>query len=184
MASMKLTKRHKISLVVLALGLFGLVVDRVLLLPRSAAGEEVVAVDETSPENVAEEKVATDDSNSVDVDESLSDRLDALWSGRKFDPSSMRDAFSVPAFWGGSAGPSLTSKPDVEGRFVLAHSLSATVVNGERSCARVDARSLMLGEELDGFILVGVDETSASFEANGRTVVLKLRGADNPSSSK
>jgi len=49
MAGMKLTKRHKISLVVLALGLLGLVVDRVLLFPRSAAGDEVVAVDETSP---------------------------------------------------------------------------------------------------------------------------------------
>jgi len=96
----------------------------------------------------------------------------------------MRDAFSVPRLWGGSAGASPPSKPDVVGRFVLAHSLSATVVNGERSCARIDARSVMLGEELDGFILVGVDETSARFEANGRTVVLKLRGADNPSLNK
>lgn len=169
------------TLAVLALGLVGLAIDRIFLLPGSAAGEQVVRAEQAAPEVVAEE-VTRDDSNSIDVGEILSDRLDALWADREFDPCSVRDAFSLQVPWHGDQTPGGSTEPDAVAKFVHAHTLNATVVNGELSRALVDGRSLTLGGELDGFRLVGIDETSASFEADGRTVALTLRGADNPSS--
>jgi len=174
---MKLTRQHKISLVILALGLVALSVDRLFVLPGSVSGEEITPAEQTAAKATVEKQPASDEPNSVG--ENVSNRLDDLWADRQFDPCSMRDAFSVPAFWSEEGAPEKSDKPDEAARFARAHTLKAVAINANRSGVLIDDRYLALGEEIDGFRLARIGETSARFESNGLTAVLKLSEADN-----
>lgn len=181
-ANMKLTRRQKTFLAVLGLGLTALIVDRTLLTPLSAAGDEVVVAEANELQAVAEQEQTISEPNYSGSDKRLSDRLDAVWADRMFDPSSMRDAFGVPARWGEDRvpeAPGASAQPDVAVEFMRAHTLKGVMLNEKGGCIRVDDLYLAQGEMLDGYTLVDIGEVSATFESDGRTVVLRLRGADN-----
>ncbi|MCB1753933.1 MAG: hypothetical protein KDJ38_00330 [Gammaproteobacteria bacterium] len=52
--------------------------------------------------------------------------------------------------------------------------LLATIVAGPRSMANVGGKVLSLGQSVDGYKLIEVGKTSATFEKNGQSYVLQL----------
>jgi len=88
----------------------------------------------------------------------------------------IRDAFSLPAPWLAEVHPENRprSQQDAADRFTRDHQLKAVAVDGQASYALLDDHFLVIGQELDGFKLVAVDEGSATFEAGGKQVVLRL----------
>ncbi len=177
---MKLTKQRKIGLITLALSLVGVVVDRVFMLPQSATAKQTSSTGQTTQVVLALDTSTGIDSNSVTPNEELAERLKALWTDREFDPAMTKDVFSLPESWGVDPNaPSDTQntapKPDPAAKFAETHKLNAIVVNSQGSRIMIDTRFLKIGEELDGFRLVKIDEDSVSFEAEDQVIVLKLR---------
>ena len=179
---MKLTKQRKIGLVILALSLVAVMVDRVFLLPESAAAKQTSSSSsiQTTQTVVTLDAGAGIDSNSVTPNEELAERLKALWTGRDFDPAMTKDAFSLPALWGvdpnaPSDKQNTAPKPDPAAQFSEVHKLNAVVMKSQGSQVMIDTRYLSIGDTLDGFKLMKIDENSASFEAEGQVIVLKLR---------
>ena len=87
-----------------------------------------------------------------------------------------RDIFLLPSSWLAEINPAnrLLSKQDAATQFLKNHQLRAVVVHEKRCSVMVDDNYLVVGQEFDGFKLVSVDEGSATFEAGGKQVVLRL----------
>jgi hypothetical protein len=92
------------------------------------------------------------------------------------DLSQVRDAFSLPASWLAEVHPTHgpLSEQDPATMFAKNHQLEAVVLQNQARGALVDDHFLVIGQELDGFKLVAVDEASATFEAGKKQVVLRL----------
>jgi hypothetical protein len=105
----------------------------------------------------------------------LSEQLETLCPD---DPnfSQVRDAFSLPASWLAEIHPENLprSQQDAVAKFVRDHQLRAVAVQDQTRGALVDDHFIVIGQELDGFKLVAVDEGSATFEVDGKRVVLRL----------
>jgi len=178
MFKIKLSKRQKVTLAVLILGLGILVVDRAFILPKSApAGQADFSVQSsTQPASATAGKSAAESP----LNDKLA-KLEAIWADRNLDLRQTRDAFSVPGsrsgqVWqdGPDQGMSSISKSDPVSRFVMRHRLKAVSVSTDKTAAFIDDRFLSVGQELDGFRLVAVDKESATFEAGGKQVTLRL----------
>jgi len=115
------------------------------------------------------------DPNSPSPSKKLAQRLEILWQEEGLDLDEARDAFSLPPAWRASAS---AQNPMAGGndtlRFASNHQLKAVLVDGKTCSAWVDNHLLILGQELDGFKLIAVDEDSATFAAGRKQVVLKL----------
>lgn len=171
---MRLSKQQKVYLAILALVLGVLIMDRVFLSHKSPTAEASVHSDPVPDESILE---ATDspDPNSQPSRIKLAQRLEALWPDESLGLDEARDAFSLSTAWLADVraqGPLPVG--DAAARFAKNHQLRAVLIESQTSSAVVDNKFLMLGQELDGFKLVAVDEDSATFAAGKKRVVLRL----------
>lgn len=89
-------------------------------------------------------------------------------------PAAVRAPAPAPMFTGTAAAVAATPAPAApwEPR------LRAVVVAGGRSMALVNGSVVAIGEQIDGFRLVRVQERTATFEKNGQHVELKMDGGN------
>jgi hypothetical protein len=173
---MELTKRQKVFLVIMIIVLGAFIVDRAYLSrsgPSKARAE--ISDSSTSDEGVPEAEVVPDlASQSPTV--KLVRGIETLWSEKNLDLSRARDAFCLPESWLAEISPNnfRRTAQGAETSFAKNHQLKVVIVQGQRPCVMVDDHFLVIGQELEGFKLVAVDEDSATFESGAKKVVLRL----------
>ncbi len=89
----------------------------------------------------------------------------------------MRDVFSPPDSWSTAPKPAAlaTAHPDTSADdFKHTHSLTAVVRAGRNSQIFMGERILRLGQSVDGFRLLSVTQSSATFSAGATQVTLNL----------
>lgn len=167
---MRLSKRQKVCVAILALGLGALVVDRALLRPQGGPAEASADSIQAPAERVV---AATEYPDIQPSTMKLIRQLETLCPDDSLDLGQVRDAFSLPASWLAEVSPA--SRPlSQETRFAKSHQLRAVAVQNQARGAWVNDYFLIIGQELDGFKLVSVDEDCATFAAGGKRVVLRL----------
>lgn len=173
---MKLSKRQQYGLVVLAILSVALIVDRALLGGQIApVGAPASSTDESQPKPAGEAEDPVD-ARPEAPPMKLAQRLEQAWSQRGLDTSKARDIFSLPASWFDDVRPPtpVDSPQDAVTLFAANHQLRGVLATGQARCVTVDDRVLRLGDELDGFRLVSIEDDSVTFEAGGRQVILRL----------
>lgn len=86
------------------------------------------------------------------------------------------DPFAVPAATRPS--PPVIASVVEPPALVWRPKLSAVVVAGSRSMVSIDGRVVALGEQIDGYQLVQVEEQRAAFAKNGVRFELKMDGGN------
>jgi len=183
---MKLSRQQKIYLAILALVLGALLVDRLFRSRQPAPAEanaepETVAVEASTysdplPGETIPAMMDLPDPNSQPPSIKLAQQLEILLPDECLDLDQARDAFSLPAAWLDElCAPNPLGQADAAARFAKSHQLKAVLIDGQNSSALVDDHLLRLGQELDGFKLVAVNESSATFAAGTKRVILKLK---------
>lgn len=175
---MKLSKRQKTCLVLFAIAVVALVVDRAFLGGGSGPAE-ASASSNPAPDIVPPKVLDSPNADTKPSTMRLDQRLETLWLEKNLDISQTRDIFTLPASWLNDILPKKpehipTVKKDAVTVFITSHQLQAVVVSGQTSCVTVNDHVLTLGEELDGFKLVAIEEDSATFEFDAQRTVLKL----------
>ena len=191
---MKLSRQQKIYLAILALVLGALLVDR-LFLSRQPAPAEAYAEPETvtveastysdplSGDTIAEFPrsgvpaiTGLPEPNSQSPSIKLAQQLEILLPDECLDLDQARDAFSIPPSWLAEVyTQNQPGQDDAAARFAKSHQLKAVLIDGQNNSALVDDHLLILGQKLDDFKLVAVNEDSATFEAGTKRVILKLK---------
>lgn len=182
---MKLSKQQKVYTAVLVIVLGALVIDRTYLSQGKVPAEASASSNQAAGEGVPGQDQSTaggiSDSTSQSPTMKLIHQLDTLWSEKNPDLNQTRDAFSLPESWLAAVNPDFAKGPraadyeqGAETSFARNHQLKAVVVQGQERCIMVDDHFLVIGQELDGFKLIAVDEDSATFEAGAKRVVLRL----------
>lgn len=172
---------------VLLLGAVALGVDRVWLTPnavdaavRPAVAPRTAAMPRVPVQQVAAPAREVEPGRSGGV---IAERLSRASQQRGVDPLRAVDAFEVPATWRSAAKPEAApaapaAPPDPATVFRMRHRLVAVMVGSSGAYAMVDDQTLLPGQVIDGFRLVRVDQRSALFEADGRTVELLVPSED------
>jgi hypothetical protein len=172
--TMKLTKQQCILAIIFLLACGALLGDRLFLLPRSSQAE---GPDDVSASRSAELMLEVTDMNEVQSRTSLiTRRLETLWPDDHNETQKLRDPFMLPVSWPVAQAPKAapTQKPSLESVFVSRHRLRAVFVDGHRSQVVIDDHVLAIGQTLEGFTLVKVDEESATFESDNTHFVMRL----------
>jgi hypothetical protein len=171
--TMKLTKQQRILVIILLLACGAFLGDRLFLLPQSSQAEGP----DTSASRSAELMLEVTDMADVQSRTSLiTQRLETLWPDDHNEAHKLRDPFMLPVSWpvaqARKAAP--TQEPSLESVFVSRHRLRAVFVDGHRSRVVIDDCVLAMGQTLEGFTLVEVDEGSATFESDNTRFVMHL----------
>lgn len=181
---MNLTRQQKVLLGVLGVGAGALAVDRFWLSesqsgPQSASAE-VVTMSETRASSTRELDAWLADADDTLVTFTFIDRLDALVEARATG-ASRRDAFTPPTGWldeqGTDAGGSDAEQQSVAQQFRAAHRLDAVMMDHQGGVAVIDGRAVRVGQHLDGYKLVEVQQKQVLFDApvDNLRVALPLR---------
>ena len=178
---MTLTKQQKVFIGIFVCILVGLVCDRTLLLPEGAGAETVGdhRIERPPVSAMTVPSLPTTPAASAQFKE----RLDALLPDDDPVMTAARDAFTLSAAWSGGR------KQNVEGsevsEFRKKHRLKALILHGRGQAAFVDEEFVRIGQVLDGFRLVELDEYSATFvgegEFDGARVVLEINSGRSDS---
>ena len=161
---MTLTKQQKVFIGIFVCVLVGLVCDRTLLLPEGVGAETVQdnRIERPPISAMTMPSLPTTPAASAQFKE----RLDALLPDDDPVMTAARDAFTLSAAWSGGR------KQNVEGsevsKFRKKHRLKALILHGRGQAAFVDEEFVRIGQVLDGFQLVELDENSATFVAEGK----------------
>jgi len=178
---MKLSKRQKVFVAILGLAVAGLIADRAFLGTDASGPSEAAAVPSPySPDPPMPIRRALAAAPSAGA-RSLAERLEALSPTHEADLANIHDAFSLPAAWKAqlSAQNKTARTVTAAEAFVRKHELTAVVISGRAPVAVVDDRCVSVGQVVDDFKLILVNENSATFESRGRRAVLKLKGDMN-----
>mgnify|MGYP001407146725 CR=1 FL=1 len=165
---MTLNKRQKTLSAVFLIGLVGLVADRAILRPqggpRAASADSPPAAPAGPAQALAEEPPAR---------APLAERLNRLLPAG-MDSNELRDPFALPASWSDRDAAPVARVPETAAAFLRQHRLKAVVAQGAEMGALVDDSFLALGQSVDGFTLVSVNQREAVFERDGLQAVLEL----------
>ncbi len=173
---MELTKRQKVFFAIMIIVLGALIVDRAYLSRSSLSKAQAEISDSSTSGGGVPEAEVIPDLASQSPTVKLVHGIEALWSEKNLDSSRARDAFCLPESWLAEVSPDNRPRTDqgAETSFARNHQLKAVVVQGQTRCVMVDDHFLVIGQELEGFKLVAVDEDSATFESGAKRVVLRL----------
>lgn len=168
---MTLTKRQRIMVGLLVLGLGALAVDRLFLGPASTEASESAA--DTSV------RITPDSPNNVAISpprRTAAARIDDLWRQNETTTEQTRNAFAIPSAWMTElrTEDGSTSAMDASARFAATHQLKAVVIEPTGSKILIDDILLVPGQELDGFVLVAISKDSCRFKHEDKEVVLRL----------
>ncbi len=168
----RINHRQKIFIAVFAIAISGLVLDRVWLLP-SQAQEDAPSAPGRPSEGLLLNLEVTPTSDIPG--QKLTDHLRTLSDRYESSDRAQRDAFALPSDWGrGGREQDVTGLSTTAAVFVQRHQLKAVAALGSRGKAYINDRVVNLGETLDGFTLVSLQEDAALFEREGETVTLEL----------
>ncbi len=180
---MKLTVKHKVYGAVLVVGVIGVTVDQVFILPEQAAADRI------SPELDAIVRPPAADAGPAGIPATpistaraaIADRLEAVAAARDFDLDRVPNAFLPPKSWVvvETPDPWRAIRASAE-TFDLTHVLTAVMAADDGGYAIIDGRTLFIGQVLDGFELIAVSRRSAVLEADGMRVELMLPDQGNP----
>ena len=166
---------RKIYIGIFAVALVALAADRLFFgddgsspAQASASSQTVQPPAELLTETVVEIETAPPDNHS------LARRLESLAEQLQLDPQAGLDAFAPNGSW--AAGGRGGNTPESSGReFIRSHRLTSVLPAGEgKGSAIVDEQFTSIGQELDGFKLIGLKEGTAVFQAGEETVELEL----------
>lgn len=179
--AMKITKSQKIWGGALCLGLCALGLDQLGVFGSSASLPQIAATlaQAMEPAKPAE-IVATKSADPVTsaFDHGIAMRLTALGAGLA-PAGNERDGFAAPASWIVRQRVVETTLPDEQTiHFQQSHNLKAVVAGGVHSQAMVDDHLLLVGQSLDGFTLISLSQTRATFRNGNQTAELRLAGAE------
>ncbi|MHC4293953.1 MAG: hypothetical protein ACYSTL_00035 [Planctomycetota bacterium] len=180
---MKLGKRHKLWIAVLVLALGALIVDRALLGTGGSSPEKAIAAPVgtlvkppvESPPQLP--NVSSEVPREVPAKQTVTEKLEGVGTSRQFDPAVVRKGFCLSEDWLAeyrSRAPGESHLTPAQ-RFTRSHELAAVMVSGNSARAVIDDKCLRVGEMLDGFKLVWINEDSVIFEVGTEHVVLKLK---------
>lgn len=169
---MTLTRRQKKLLITFTVGVTALLVDRVFLRPEGGATEVSADYLDSAETVSAADNLPVLEPESEHLQIAL--RLDRLGTCDNPDFAEMRDPFSLPPSWLGTAASPGQQSDDPVAVFVMTHQLTAIGEHGGKTGALVDNRFLVPGQEIGGFKLVGIDKRTAIFERDGRQAALEL----------
>lgn len=175
---MKLSKRQKTGLALFVIALVALVIDREFVGGRRGPAEASASSSPIPPQDTPSESDSPDEDMKPSTIR-LEQRLETLWLEKNLDVNQPRDLFSLPASWLTDILPKKPEhipvpKKDAVTVFITSHQLQAIVISDQTRCVTVNDQVLGLGEELDGFKLVAIEEDSAIFELGERRAALKL----------
>ncbi len=106
----------------------------------------------------------------------LAGRLDKIAESESFDLAQVEDAFLPASGWLKKEQPKARPvvKVDEVQAFTNTHKLLALVNNAHGGAAIINNQTVVLGKVVDGFTLIEVTKRSAIFEKDGRRVELSL----------
>jgi len=168
---MKLNRQQKVIIGIFTLALLGLLCDRVFLLPQGAGADPLG--------NARNRRAGLTLTVSTLPEEptagtGLKDRLNERLPGEILDLSRVRDAFTPQTDWLASGEPN-ASGPTVENQeFKQKYRLQAILFQGEVKAAFMNDEIVRKGDIVDGYELVELSETSATFAIDGIPTVLLL----------
>jgi hypothetical protein len=167
---MKLNKQQKVIIGVFGLASLGLMVDRVFLLPKGAGAGPMEDASSRRTGLILTVNTIPEEST---AGTGLKDRLNERLPGETLDLSKVRDAFTPVSDWLGSREPN-DSGPTVENlAFKQKYRLQAIMFQGEVQAVFMNDDIVRKGDIVDGYELVELNETSATFAIDGiRTVLL------------
>jgi hypothetical protein len=199
---MNLTTRQKQLALVLAIGVAGLALDRLVFGPAegSAASADYLA----TPAASGTSTIAGPDSTAPSA-QSAGSKPSAAWGARSVsarlaelarsdklgteESHADRDPFHLPRQAKVQEVQTPTAQPaqrnlarEAAEAFAARHQLRATMGSGPRGMVLISDRMVRLGEGLEGWKLVGMDNTTATFEKDGLQVrfVLSDQSKTNP----
>lgn len=182
--SNKLSRERKVFIGILGTALIGLCADRVLFSSgvtgpadaAAAAGE--YAIDESLDDLVegidAEPAAIVQCTGNITA--TLAGQFEQYARQGSGEAAGLSDVFRPSDSWlpsieaAGSRTPTITAADE----FAMRHTLAAVMMSRSTPGAVVNKRLITIGQELDGFILVAVNERSVVFEGEGEQVVLEL----------
>jgi hypothetical protein len=190
---MALTKERKMILVVLGLAVGAFLVDRLVLdsgfsEPAQAQASEAVAISQApilAGRTPAAEPVAPQADPAVAAQVALADRLAQLQDSKGFTLTKINDAFARP---GGLAPPAdlPNDRPEPSAAasaaetFQKTHRLMAVVASERGHMAIINGRTVRVGQSLDGFELLSVEQRSVLLGKDSVRVQLKLDPPGQP----
>lgn len=181
------TKRQKILLGVLGLGLAVFLADRIYLGmnpagPAQAEASEVADTTSVLPDRVAAlSRGETAPIGAARPVNELARRFEAAKAAHLVKVEDVTDIFRPSQAWAGPAPQTETPVDSDEIRadeFVQDHKLEAAVVSSGGGIAIVAGQCLRIGQELDGFKLVSVGKDSAVFVSGAARATLRLAEAE------
>jgi len=173
---MTLTKQQKVFIGIFVCVLIGLICDQTLLLPEGAGAETVGdnRIERPPVSAMTVPSLPTTPAASAQFKE----RLDTLLPDDDPVMTAARDAFTLSAAWSG--GREQNAEGSEVSKFRKKHRLKALILHGRGRAAFVGEEFVRIGQVLDGFRLVELDENSATFVAAGKfgeaRVVLEING--------
>ena len=168
-----MTRKRKIYLTILAVGLIALGIDRVVLLPSRTEARPVTTTPPPDPPVAPVPDIPKANTTNVAAPArvTIADRLDALAKAHGYDPTSLPNAFEPSSAWSEvEAAPRVSTAS----RFLQEHTLNAVMAGEGDGYAIINGKSLFIGHVIDGFMLVEVRQRSAVLESQGTRVELAL----------
>lgn len=170
-----ITRRHKLFSVAFTVALAILLADRLFILPQ---GVDAAHLETEAPQAAPPTQVTSEDLLEPSKTRTVAERLEGLCPQKRLQQEALPDAFSLPAVWLGDVDPngSLSGRVDQVAEFRLRYELLAVAENNGSLCAFVNHHRLRVGQVLEGFILVEIDDQSTTFAGDdGIRFVLRLR---------
>jgi len=172
-----LSRPNKILAGVLVVTLAVLLADRLLVGLGVTAPVQASAAAKDSVEDVEATVVHSLSPPPADKNV-LTGKLEMLASRQQVTLADMPDAFKLPERWlAEQAGAAPESQGQIAAEeFAQAHQLKAVMVAGNGNAAVIGGQCVFVGQVLDGFRLISVNEDSVVFRRGQDSVVLKLEG--------
>ena len=169
-----LAKRQKLFGIVFCLAVGGLLADRLFILPHSADAQEDKAEE---PPEAALMLDTADTPLGASKTQRVAERLESLCPSERILKNPLPDAFTLPAPWLADVDPngSLLGRSDRVAEFKSRYELLAVAENSGEYCAFINHHRLRVGQVLNGFTLVAVDEDSVAFEGDDLRFELRLK---------
>lgn len=177
---MKLNKERKILLAVLGAALLVFVADW-LLAGSSNTGPSKASADVTAVADAAPSATIAEQPNDAAIvpTVSVAQQIEAFRQWPQLTAARMADSFEPSAAWIES-NQALEQQADEElpqqiaAKFAQEHTLSAVITGTQSGYAVIDGKIVRVGEYLDGFELLLIDDQSVTMSSSKVRVVLSL----------
>ena len=170
---MTLNKQQKVIIGIFGLALLGLLYDRVVLLPKSAGADPMEDANSRRTGLIlAVNTIPGEATTDVGLKERLNERLPA----ETLDVNHVRDAFTPSSDWLAGGGPNGPGPATENVEFKKKYRLQAIMFQGAVQAVFMNGEIIRKGDMVDGYELVELTETSATFALDGVRTVLLLDG--------